>query len=169
MRGQAFNQPIAPWDMSKVTTTEYSACISFSGHHDSSSPMHPIHPIIPSRHWRTERMWIRVEYIHSTVAWLFVLRGAVRVVDHGRAKTGGVAVWCGRAVFYKAAAFNQPIGQWDMSSVTTTRMSACIFFPGLHASSSPMHPIVSSHRARTGSPCAATPLVGGAHVGPRGV
>ena len=35
-------------------------------------------------------MWIRVEY--STVAWLFVLRGAVRVVDRGWAKAGGVAV-----------------------------------------------------------------------------
>jgi len=89
-------------------------------------------------------MWIRVEYIHSTVAWLFVLRGAVRVVDHGRAKTGGVAVWCGRAVFYEATAFNQPIAPWDMSSVTNTGDSACISLPGLHASSKPIHPIISS-------------------------
>ena len=112
-------------------------------------------------------MWIRVEY--SAVAWLFVLRGAVRVVDRGRAKAGGVGTCCGRAVFKGAAAFNQPIGPWDMSSVTDTNDSACIFFPGLHASSSPMHPIMSSRRARTCSPCAATPFVDGAHVDPRGV
>ena len=61
---------------------------------------HPSHnTITPSAHglplcgdaiWWTERMWVRVEY--STAAWLFVLRGAVRVVDRGRAKAGGVAV-----------------------------------------------------------------------------
>jgi hypothetical protein len=84
-------------------------------------------------------MWIRVEY--STVAWLFVLPRAVRVADRGWAKAGGVAVWCGRAVFYKAAAFNQAIGGWDMSEVTDTEASACIFFPVLHASSSPTYPL----------------------------
>jgi len=84
--------------MSSVTTTSYSACIFFPGLHASSSP---IHPIISSRrartgarmwrrHWRTERMWIRAEY--STAAWLFALRRAVRVVDRGWAKAGGVAV-----------------------------------------------------------------------------
>ena len=77
------------------------------------------------------------------MAWLFVLRGAVRVVDHGRAKTGGVAVWCGRAVFYEATAFNQPIAPWDMSSVTTTRDSACIFFPGAPRFIQPHAPNIS--------------------------
>ena len=95
-------------------------------------------------------MWIRVEY--SAAAWLFVLRGAVGVVDRGWAKAGGVAMWCGRAVFVEAAAFNQPIGSWDMSSVTDSRASACIFCEGLHASSNPMYPIISSRRARASAP-----------------
>ena len=89
-------------------------------------------------------MWIRVEYIHSTVAWLFVLRGAVRVVDLGRAKARGVAVWCGRAVFNGATAFDQDLRPWDLSKVTNTGASACISLPGLHASSKPIHPIISS-------------------------
>jgi hypothetical protein len=159
MRGANFNQPIGVWDMSSVTTTKKSACILFPGFHASSSP---VHFIIPSRrartsalvrrhHWRTQRMWIHVGY--STVVWLLLcMRGAVRVVDRGRAKTGGVAVWCGRAVFSGAAAFNQPIGGWDMSSVTTTRMSACILFLALHASSSSIHPIIPSRQACTGPP-----------------
>ena len=154
----AFNQPIGPWDMSSVTKTSHCACLFFPGLHASSSPMHPIlfhaertrAPLVRRRHWWTERMWALVEY--SAAAWLFVLRGAVRVVDCGWAKVGGVAVCCGRAVFRGASAFNQPIGPWDMSSATNTQHSACIFFPGLHASSSFMHPIISSRRARTGSP-----------------
>jgi hypothetical protein len=112
-------------------------------------------------------MWIRVEY--SAVTWLLSC-GAVRVVDRGRAKAGGVAVCYGRAVFYKAAAFNQPIGSWDMSSVTDTNSSACIIIlPGAprfiqpHASHYTLTP--GAH----GRPCAATPLVDGAHVDPREV
>ena len=132
--------------MSSVTNTEYSACTYLLALHASSSPFHPYYhhagcaraPPCGDANWRTERMWIGVEY--STVAWLFVLPRAVRAVDRGWAEAGGVAVWCGRAVFYKAAAFNQPIGEWDMSSVTTTKMSACIFFTGLHALSGPIHP-----------------------------
>ena len=42
MRGEAFNQPIGPWDMSKVTNTEFSACISFPGLHTSSNRKHLI-------------------------------------------------------------------------------------------------------------------------------
>ena len=38
----AFDQPIGPWDMSKVTNTDESARISFPGLHASSSPTNPL-------------------------------------------------------------------------------------------------------------------------------
>ena len=66
--------------------------------------------------------------------------------------------------FYGATTFDQDLKPWGLSSTTATTDSACIFFPGLHASYSPMHPIISSRRARTSAP---TRLHCGERSGPR--
>jgi hypothetical protein len=107
---------------------------------------------------RMQRMWVRVGY--STVAWvLLCMRGAVRVVDRGRAKTGGVAVWCGRAVFNGAAAFDQDIGGWDMSKLVEANFSACIFARGSTLHPAPCIPLY--HHAERARPPLCGDAIGG--------
>ena len=94
---RAVDQPIGDWDISQVTRLEGSACET-PPHLPLHLPTHCCEPPEPSAH---------------------PLLGALKAVCYLITR-----VWL-LAAFISAVAFDQPIGDWDVSRVTTLESSEC--------------------------------------------
>ena len=149
----SFNQDIDSWDVSAVTTMEYSKCLPysrtfFSLFHRSPEGLRVQGSCATTTAHGRSPFTCRAPLIFTCLA-CFPLRIRSKTFLNSDRASFFLLVWCVLCclvarvgpvtVFGRADAFNQDISRWDVSAVTSMRGSKCLpslarSFPLLHRS-----------------------------------